>query len=1357
MDNRVTLDWKDFPEPYKKEEEESWDFAKPKTGIPAGETWDFPKPTTRTRGSVAQEPGSLKLGRIKDVSAGGALPDTYGIAPQKVEAPEEEPYPGTPARVAASLYSNLLERSLYNAANIVTDITGQEGLVAPITGKLEQQYAYERVEAEEKGFFREIAAEVAPALESLFGVLIQVRGIGALLAATGGIALGTKPSPWRPLTQMAGYRLLTSKGTAGERIHQAAFTTAASITPLIINKTGATGFGAVACDSMLNMILSNKTYLDAIASAEDLPDFIKKISAQLVIDIGLAWNTRGGTEMQLKAAYDKYEKQAGKLLTLKYKDFTDLVGKAEKIRAEENSIERKVIPKFSQRQWKVTDEKSFAKLGKALAKEVGLGDWDIKWEFVDKITNTPLYTGFAHISNLHNKEAIVHIDNPKSSAGVGAYDPISAGKLLSGIRGKTHGNLVKTLLHEFGHLGKPTSERVNFRDYKNRPEAWKRAMDKAAHDKEFHKWTEEHKSDLWKEEETVDESVARRMEAMKAEEKGEPLLTFEEANQFVPDYTKAQELTAKIKSIFGVQDVMKNAKAPETGFALKNFPNMVSYGHNKGLLAIKEIVSMAKKMGIPKNSIEDFAEITYAAESGKYRDTMSKEALAKIQPMIDAVNVFYKQWESQLKEIGWMEVPFPQSLINRNLADIKDLEAKLKDADDSQAKEPARPKVVEKDVAFWKDMESLAVAAKSREGLVRRIYKYYLDKEYKTLARETEDVSEGRPEVEEIADLAKDQAYSKIAEKYGSVDNFIKSVGRVKKPTPEVRKIQKQIADLKDINQRISEENLSFVSVPIRMILRDKDAAITKHFMSLVPKWGRKTITVKDLVEEGVITEKETDIRTILGEYTNRMSKKYALGLVFKAAEEEGMVKPASEQPNWQQFDTKISPQLKGKVVHPVFNDLITAYIGAVNAKTSNWQQFVGLTKMMQFYNPLFLPMYDVVQGAAAGSMTSWKTPYYLVKGIKDVLTNSENMMEAARNNIFSKPFYLKEDAFTARLNKHIEPNTIKKLAKGAIPMVYTLSWNTAWKLDEMVRMATYNYFKDKGMDNREAAQTAAMFHGDYASLPPNTRRTLNTVFFTPTFKIAMTKLGTNMVRGAVKTAFDYEHATKSDKAYAGGLVRAWAILEGLEQIMHHMGYETDEQYRKYTREAMTDEGLKESVITFSHPLNLIWRYWYRGKKALEPDVQNKFDKFCEQAEYELTPIYNIALRVRRNEYNEVYNPNDSGDKQIKDATKFILGNIVAISKTLQIFESPIENEEQAKNVRVLKDQIGELEAQFISPFIFHYTRDIESVRLQKRIMQFKRINANILDMKEGDTPESVLKRYDNYIRKLEALYNQMK
>ena len=747
-----------FPSKYKLEGHKDMivDSVNTKTGEKMETEWNFPKPAV-TRGQVSQEKqaeGKWSFPKPK-TSSTGALPDTHGIAPQQVEAPKEEPYPGTPQRIAASLYSNLFERSLYNATNVVMDITGKEGLQPPVTTGMEKQYAYERVEAKEKGFFAEVSAEIIPALEGLFGVLTQVRGIGALLAGTGAIALGTKPSAYKPLTQMAAYRLLTSKGTAGERVHQAAFTTAASITPLIINKTGATGFGAVACDTMLNMILSNKTYIDAINSAESASDFFKKVSAQLVIDIGLAWNTRGGTETQLKAAYDKYEKQANKLLTLKLKDFTDLVKVAEKFTKEEKSIERKLIPKFSTKQWQVRNEADLKKLGKALANEAGLGDWDISWEMSDK--SESLYTGFALITHLQNKEALIHIYNPQSK-GVALYETQAAGDLLGGIRGKTHGNLVKTILHELGHLGSPTAPKLDRAKYATK-EGYRKAYEQKGHDEKFHEWTEEHRSDLWKEKETVKESVARRLADMQAEEKGQPLLTDKEQLQYIPDLTRGQELVAKMKSIFGVQSPLKDAGAPETGFALKNFPNMVAYGHNKGLLAIKEIVSMAKKAGIPKGSFGEFAEITYAAESGKYRDTMTPEALAKIQPMIDAVNVFYKQWELQFKEIGWMEVPFPQSLINRNLSDIKDLESKLKGADGSQTKS-----------------------------------------------------------------------------------------------------IQKEIDGLKDINERISEENMSFVSVPIRMILRDKDAAITKHFMSLVPKWGRKTITIKDLVEEGVITEQEAEL-----------------------------------------------------------------------------------------------------------------------------------------------------------------------------------------------------------------------------------------------------------------------------------------------------------------------------------------------------------------------------------------------------------------------------------------------------------------------------------------------------------------
>ena len=80
----------------------------------------------------------------------------------------------------------------------------------------------------------------------------------------------------------------------------------------------------------------------------------------------------------------------------------------------------------------------------------------------------------------------------------------------------------------------------------------------------------------------------------------------------------------------------------------------------------------------------------------------------------------------------------------------------------------------------------------------------------------------------------------------------------------------------------------------------------------------------------------------------------------------------------------------------------------------------------------------------------------------------------------------------------------------------------------------------------------------------------------------------------------------------------------------------------------------------------------------------------------------------------------------------------------------------KAENLKVLKEQIGDLEANLLSPFIFHYTRDIKDVRLLKRINQFERVNQDLLEMKEGETVDDVLTRFDNYIKKLELLLNQM-
>ena len=50
-------------------------------------------------------------------------------------------------------------------------------------------------------------------------------------------------------------------------------------------------------------------------------------------------------------------------------------------------------------------------------------------------------------------------------------------------------------------------------------------------------------------------------------------------------------------------------------------------------------------------------------------------------------------------------------------------------------------------------------------------------------------------------------------------------------------------------------------------------------------------------------------------------------------------------------------PQLRGKRLDPFFSDVITDFFGREQVTLGG---VFGVVKMMQFYNPLFMPMYDV-------------------------------------------------------------------------------------------------------------------------------------------------------------------------------------------------------------------------------------------------------------------------------------------------------------------------------------------------------------------------------------------------------------
>ena len=747
----------------------------------------------------------------------------------------------------------------------------------------------------------------------------------------------------------------------------------------------------------------------------------------------------------------------------------------------------------------------------------------------------------------------------------------------------------------------------------------------------------------------------------------EGLVVGEAGVAYIPSMKEVQNIGTKLASIVSIEAPFIKAGAKETGFQVKNYYSNIGLAHGQGLKLINDFNKFdvrpvtVTESGFKASGELDYTDITYLSERPGYFVKLTPEERKVASPAKKAYKDFAEMWFKKINEIGWLEEPFPKSLITRNNRKIGNMKASL-----------PRLKTVEARV--------------------------------KVLA--------------------------------------------------EIKKLQDQI-------DRIKKQKIQFVSIPAKAILAkaDTDPALHAKIMSILPHWGRTTITVKDLVDANIISRKEADIRNIIGEYSDRMGRKYALGKIFENAEKEGLIKSSAEKPDWPTVRIFIKgqhvsiPQLRGKRLDPFFSDVITDFFSREQVGMGG---VFGIIKMMQFHNPLFMPMYDVQQSAAAGMIRTIKAPIYIAQGIKDSFKKTDNYWLAYENGLFSKPFVIPYDKWEYQFTEAMKDNKMGEFLKKAalptnwIPMLYTASWHTAWKLDETVRMMTFNMFQDQGMNDRDAAQLAALYHSDYASVPPRTRKALNKVFFTPTFKITMGKLYLNMLEGSIKTVTKGKNATQREKNLAKGALTALAILMGRKLYMQSKGFTETELFRKYVKDTETDEGMKEDVVTFSDPFNIPFRYLGRVKGAFKPQTTNVAEKMLQIVKWDLHPIHRVTIDVVDNYNWNVYNPFDDSKTIAKDIAIYTTGEFVRITKGL--LESAKEGEIKADAFKALQKDLGKFEAIILKPFVFNYLREPMAKRKQWAINKLRNDFSRMMLVSPSKDPKVNYERLQNFNKRLQEI-----
>lgn len=365
---------------------------------------------------------------------------------------------------------------------------------------------------------------------------------------------------------------------------------------------------------------------------------------------------------------------------------------------------------------------------------------------------------------------------------------------------------------------------------------------------------------------------------------------------------------------------------------------------------------------------------------------------------------------------------------------------------------------------------------------------------------------------------------------------------------------------------------------------------------------GRKLDSLTIAKELGLIPEE--DAANIMSHYLvytkNELRKFY---FVEELKRDTDLILPEKEAPaDW----VKVAiPQLKGYKVDSLIADFMEDISGTWDRRgglTRAWDEFCRVGKFLKFYKPMIMVFNNLPQAYWAGGTRAALDPTIWRQSIKHIVNQDEFYKRCIQEDLFPSPRDIRPytdemldmwaeliDRDTPKVAKalyKVSDGKWKMTGKGgtkaiidSVQGLYNTLWHVTWSMDRIQRMNTVTRLMRKGMSFEDAIGKARFFHVDYADLPDKTRRAMNAILLTPTYRTGVLK-----VYGACLT---------HPKEHAGDIARMlafWATL-GLIGAVSHYNYQ--ERYRLVKKE----KG-KEKVITIPGPLMELQKYLARGPKG---------------------------------------------------------------------------------------------------------------------------------------------------------------
>lgn len=565
-------------------------------------------------------------------------------------------------------------------------------------------------------------------------------------------------------------------------------------------------------------------------------------------------------------------------------------------------------------------------------------------------------------------------------------------------------------------------------------------------------------------------------------------------------------------------------------------------------------------------------------------------------------------------------------------------------------------------------------------------------------------------------------------------------------------------------------EDMQFLHIPTAMWMESKIGSPTGgKVLKLLATQKRKSLNIKTLIDKGLIDPKDVNVFDIMASYGRRAGRDFALLDLKDAAKKEGLFTKEQTLKNIVKIPGYESPIFADGHMHPILADYIRGELLGKGLNLGKIGKVFSLAKLSAFINPAILPFYDTMQHSMIALTNKWsrKAPksnipgYHLAKGAKQFIERSPEYYEALDNGLASKPHNnpfgtYKNLAEWAKKSKQEKAFSVLNniFDKKVVLNIYRASFETAWQLDQMIRMGSFDLLRKKGFSVREAAQMAAKAHSDYASVPASTRRMLNIPFFTPTFKLTMGKFYGTMMKDAAKYGKNLGgvlgKVDPKTKVFAGALAGTVMANLAYDQLMTQgFKMKRDEFGRRYTKDVETEQGTKELTITMSSPINMWQKYVFRAIASRSPEVAKPWVRFFEQNKWEIQPIFRVAYEIGTNNngkgdkiYSEFDTPPVATIKSLRYATKSIV----------RLFGLVDRDPSDKEGIETFKKEYGKLTEILLRPITFMYMRSPETKRIGYKIKAVQ--NRFNKQLRRGQIKPQHIEEYQ---RQLERLLNQVK